>query len=599
MEKIYVTVKWWNSGQDDELINQYIYNMIRLLILAVYCCHFVTCLPAQTISPATWLQQVQASGPQQCSSREAALDYFRSAGIDEKKKLVSAIQQSGGTSTRSKIISRMLFAVMAPLAAVPTTCEERTSSQMELLNLVLQEGDKFLLADFLQKLGNSFHDCKQYDKALLYRLKSYELKQELGYHYFTKQQEDLQGLGAAFFDTREYDSCIVFTKRSIATPGTAPAFSKKMSAYNIVAISYQRLRQFDSAQAWFDRAYAIAVAEKNNIWPSIIRGNIGYLKMEQGKLAEALPLLREDFQSSVLNNDTASAGNTLQRIARIYFQQGKKDSALQLARTAFAFATNTRKYSNLSYQINACETLADILEGTNNFPEAQRYYKRFVQLRDSSKAMIAASRLDGIQLRINYEKKASEVQSLYAANRSERQKQQLLVAALLLLLVCGTLFILWSRQKNKLKQQELVQEKLLAEATVQAATRELENFRIHIVEKNELIEQLESRLQHQDDQTRDALLQQTILTDADWLRFREMFEKVHPGFFRKLQLIAPDITAAETRMASVIRLGLGNKHIASMLGVSGDTVRKAKFRLRQRLQLAEENSLEDFIQSLS
>ena len=135
----------------------------------------------------------------------------------------------------------------------------------------------------------------------------------------------------------------------------------------------------------------------------------------------------------------------------------------------------------------------------------------------------------------------------------------------------------------------------MVEAAARAAEEQLSQFTRFIVEKNELIEQLQQQLTVQQQEVNEALLKQTILTDADWRRFKEMFEKVYPGFFSQLLAMAPDITAAEMRMASVIRLGLGNKYIASMLGVSGDTVRKARFRLRQRLQLNEDQPLEAFV----
>jgi ATP/maltotriose-dependent transcriptional regulator MalT len=167
-----------------------------------------------------------------------------------------------------------------------------------------------------------------------------------------------------------------------------------------------------------------------------------------------------------------------------------------------------------------------------------------------------------------------------------------------LLLVSGILFLLWTRQKNKLKEERLLKEKQLAEAASKSANERLQTFTQHIIEKNELIEQLQQQLQIQNHQVNEELLKQTILTDDDWRRFREMFTQVHPAFFKNIQQIAPDITAAELRMAAVIKLGLGNKYIASMLGVSGDTVRKSKFRLRQRLQLDEDKGLEDFIMQL-
>ena len=77
-----------------------------------------------------------------------------------------------------------------------------------------------------------------------------------------------------------------------------------------------------------------------------------------------------------------------------------------------------------------------------------------------------------------------------------------------------------------------------------------------------------------------------------------MFDKVNPRFIPQLKSIAPDITTAEIRLAALVKLNLGNKHIASMLGIGTDAVRKTKSRLRQRLQIDNETELEDFIKKI-
>src|SRR6185503_18106523 len=91
------------------------------------------------------------------------------------------------------------------------------------------------------------------------------------------------------------------------------------------------------------------------------------------------------------------------------------------------------------------------------------------------------------------------------------------------------------------------------------------------------------------------LTHQTLLTDADWDKFKSLFEKVFPGFFIKLREQAMDITLAELRMAALIRLQLTTKESAALLGVSQDTIHKTRQRLKQRLQLAPEADLDHLI----
>jgi DNA-binding CsgD family transcriptional regulator len=63
----------------------------------------------------------------------------------------------------------------------------------------------------------------------------------------------------------------------------------------------------------------------------------------------------------------------------------------------------------------------------------------------------------------------------------------------------------------------------------------------------------------------------------------------------KLKDSFPDITSAEQRMAALTRLRLTTRQIASMLGISVDSVHKSRQRLRQRLNLAADASLEEVL----
>jgi DNA-binding CsgD family transcriptional regulator len=59
--------------------------------------------------------------------------------------------------------------------------------------------------------------------------------------------------------------------------------------------------------------------------------------------------------------------------------------------------------------------------------------------------------------------------------------------------------------------------------------------------------------------------------------------------------MVPDITVAEKRMAALIRLHLNTKQMASMLGISTDSVYKIRQRLRKRLQLDDELATETYL----
>jgi len=56
---------------------------------------------------------------------------------------------------------------------------------------------------------------------------------------------------------------------------------------------------------------------------------------------------------------------------------------------------------------------------------------------------------------------------------------------------------------------------------------------------------------------------------------------------------AVNITVAEQRMATLIKLHLNARQMSAILGISVDSVHKAKQRLRMRMQVQNEMMLEE------
>jgi DNA-binding CsgD family transcriptional regulator len=147
------------------------------------------------------------------------------------------------------------------------------------------------------------------------------------------------------------------------------------------------------------------------------------------------------------------------------------------------------------------------------------------------------------------------------------------------------------------------QEKLRVEQEMQSANAQLEMFTANLVEKTNLIEKLEaqvkgSQITSEQQTLISELSSHTILTEDDWIRFKSLFEKIHPGFFINLQEKVADITVAELRMAALTRLHFSTNQIASILGISPNSVYKTRQRLRQRLSIDVDDSIEEAITKL-
>lgn len=79
--------------------------------------------------------------------------------------------------------------------------------------------------------------------------------------------------------------------------------------------------------------------------------------------------------------------------------------------------------------------------------------------------------------------------------------------------------------------------------------------------------------------------------ETDLALFFFDFEKVCPSFGGAIQRLISDVTANEIRLCILIRLSLSSKEIAKLLGISAESVNKARYRLRKKIGLTSDDDL--------
>lgn len=457
----------------------------------------------------------------------------------------------------------------------------------------VESGDDFLMLDCFRIYAEHCRATGRTETALFYYLKSAELMEKPGVGNFNNRKAEIfASVGDLYFKMEEYRQAIPYVMEALSMSGN----QGDITTLNTLGLCYQRMARYDSALYWYNKSLAMAKAARDSLWAGIVNGNIGAVYFEQQLDQQALPLLWNDYRNTI-RDEPNTAGNTLHRIALILLRQQKTDSALLLARQSLQIVRSGYPV-NPFYIRNAYHAVATVYKKTGNADSAFHYSDLYHQLNDSLNQAIARNRSDVVQTRLEFEKTSNRIRALVLEKQSEKTRRNLLLAGMGLLLIAGWFYFRWQRQRNYNKEQLLLHQKQMAEAEARNAAGKLEAFTENIIRSNERIEKLQEQLQQQHLQVNAELHNQSILTENDWLRFRDMFEKANPGFIRRLQSIAPDITTAEIRFAALTRLKLGNKHIASMLGIGADAVRKTKSRLRQRLNITAENGLEDFIATI-
>lgn len=89
-----------------------------------------------------------------------------------------------------------------------------------------------------------------------------------------------------------------------------------------------------------------------------------------------------------------------------------------------------------------------------------------------------------------------------------------------------------------------------------------------------------------------------ISYNSNWDEFEILFEKIHSSFYEKLNTQFPTLTANERKMCAFLKLNMSSKDIAQITFQSEDALKKARLRLRQKLEIGRETNLVVFLQNI-
>jgi DNA-binding CsgD family transcriptional regulator len=410
-------------------------------------------------------------------------------------------------------------------------------------------------------------------------------------------------LGEMLWRVREYEKCILYTRKAIELLPTLDRSRVKaydIFCYNTMGLAFHRMGQYDSAFLYYRKGLNVASNSNNAVWEGIFSGNMAQIYFVQGKYTTALPLFKLDYETSSKRGLYDNAANSLQWAARTNLVLSKTNIALSQVREAF---TLLQKWPSRNYLQNIYFAAAEIFKVLKISDSSFYYSGLYYTLHDSLEREIYQSSISISKLRLNDEKDKYSVLNLEHEKQVQEQQRNLIIGVILFLATIALLLINRQRLKLKYRQQLLERDKMKAEQEVESARTQLKMFMQNVVEKTNLIEKLEQQVKANEDnfyeqQLTEELFNQTILTEDNWLKFKMLFEKTHPGFFMKLKKQVAEITLAEQRMAALTRLHLTTKQMAGMLGISPNSVIKTKQRLRQRFNLETYFQVKDFLSKL-
>ena len=223
-----------------------------------------------------------------------------------------------------------------------------------------------------------------------------------------------------------------------------------------------------------------------------------------------------------------------------------------------------------------------------------RLAKIYPEVRDYSKQLINDTKINaliGNDFRYRLKEKQQEVARLQEKNHRYHAVLLLSISAAVIGLVIGVfLAVIYMKQRNRARDER---------ERYQNEIREILSQQVALNSKIEqLNEQLDSKEKTSVVENVTQQLDPTLLCGDDEIKFRKAFMTLHPHFLANLRRGYPLLTTADELLCMLIYLKVPPLDMAAALGISRASLNSARYRIRKRLNLDKDTSLDTFIDSI-
>lgn len=339
-------------------------------------------------------------------------------------------------------------------------------------------------------------------------------------------------------------------------------------------------------------------------------GELALLAMSSGQLDEAEALLQEDIRLSETHADDRNTAFARVRLAKIYVERQQWETATLLLNQANEYVEPRPNLLGFTEDITLLRlTIAKALDDQQaqlRLHQRLQYVRELLQVTDGESAV----------LKVNLSLQQARAENNILIQRAKLQQSKMRGVVLIALCVFLTVITFGLRRSKKqaLKLQQLrfertvntfLMEKIKSENKYAQAQQTIQSYKTFLQERNAAIDSLKkvvaqfdrssSSTSKDQRQELEKLLDEHLMTEENWNRFKNTFILEHPTFFTHVTEQLSDITESQLRVVLLQKLELNNHEIANLLGVGQDSIKKAKQRLRKKYGIRYDQLFEQHI----
>lgn len=461
-----------------------------------------------------------------------------------------------------------------------------------------------------EKLNNDVYLALSLDAiGIIYYDVGYQAKSSENFFASLKIYEDLgdlEGVGAnycrigtLYLDQKDWDKAVDYYTRSIEIAREINSNEGIASNLNNLAKVYFEKREYEKALEIFEEALAINLDEGNSYLVASNYLNIAdvYLELKQYPIAISNLKKAADIFERIGNRLRLARSQVM--LSEVYFELGQLKQSEELALNTLNISIE-QNYKEII--VGASGLLSRLSITRNDSASAFRYYSLEKQYKDSLFLEEKQKTLTQLELQYHFEKVEKELNLA-----RQRKNTVIFIISAVLFFSLVIIVLIWKQLKLKAKKMQL--EKDSYERELDFKNKEMVLNVMSLMKKNEMLAGLSEKLISLDEETTSSESKDTIKKVAVeiqksqekeiWKEFSIRFKEVHGDFYDKLLQKFPTLTPNELKLCAFLRLNMSSKDIAELTGQRVTSLETARYRLRQKLGIANSDiNLITFLSSL-
>ncbi len=304
--------------------------------------------------------------------------------------------------------------------------------------------------------------------------------------------------------------------------------------------------------------------------------------------------------------------------AEMLLSQNSYDEALALLKATETLAPNFR---NEYWEPAIYKYMAKIYEEKEDNYRAFNYLKKYLEAYEQQVNTFRGQEIPKAKAREAIQRQKELITHMEQEAKNAQNKFIIILLVLIAVLILGGAIFLYFHQRMKMRRLENRELRTTLEQEMIIKRLNLENFERDIKQKdceisssvlllsnkNDVLQQIGIITKKYSDDGKiprefvnqvNSLVSDSLKGDDEWSRFKKHFDSVHPDFFTKLKAVSDELTENDLRLCAYIKIGMRAKDISTMLSVSPASVNTNRYRIRRKLNLTKEDSLDDFIRKI-